>query len=29
MQETLYQTVDAEVSQSDNGCRRHSDAAAV
>ena len=24
MQETLYQTVDAEVSLSDNGCRRHS-----
>ena len=23
MQETLYQTADAEVSQSDNGCRRH------
>ena len=24
MQETLYQTVDAEVSLSDSGCRRHS-----
>ena len=24
MQETLYQTVDAEVSLSDNGCRRYS-----
>ena len=24
MQDTLYQTADAGVSQSDNGCRRHS-----
>ena len=24
MQETLYQTADAEVSLSDSGCRRHS-----
>ena len=24
MQETLYQTTDAEVSPSDSGCRRHS-----